>query len=512
MALKRAGLALLAAAYAAALWTLTRDVQWESYDGMVSLTNALVAGGQAPPGAALTHTRPLLSWLVLVPAVIAGGQTPDLRAALMAAHSIMSLLAATAVAAAYLLLRGLFPAPLAAGLSLLMAANPLLLRYAPFMLFDAASALPVLLFLAAGWKHQRTPGAASFALMLGAYVLAVMSRYQLGLLAMVPGLYQALAPGAGGLGRRLRKAVLSPGWLLPPLAYGLIVVILGLVSRTITPDPVGRCIAGAHAELLNVVAINMNKESPRSFFYIASAARHLGVLPATLAGIGLLQWLAGSDAPRRFLALGAVLPLAILSLAIGNQEQRYLLSFLPILYATLGQGVVWAAGMAGGSRKALIAAAALTAAAAPWPASLAAGRFLRSEPTLRSPAANHLGRWLQEQLPPGGCAVWAGGDLVLRPTQPDVAGQEQMPMLNSLVMRVYARRLVLENSDRAAHGCATVLVAAAADPPAPGPGDREFRVEAYAADPGGAPIPGTALRGVRRWTVTAAGASPAAAP
>ncbi len=490
-----------AAFYGAGLWILSRGIRLDYIDGINALVNALVVAGDGPPGGPLTHTRPLLSWMGLVPVSIAlrGAGFDELLAG---CRALMCLFAALVLAAAYHFYRASWTASAAAVLTVLTACNPLLVRYAPFLLFDAASALPVLAVVAAGWRYITAPSLGSYALFFGAYLTAVLCRYQLCLLILAPGFYPVFAPGGGGVGSRLRAAGLSPIWLAPPAAYGAAVVLLGLVSWHASSDALPRCIGSAHQELARVLSVNLNKEAPDRSIYIASVLRHLGLFPSLFAAFGLWLGLAGDEARGRYLAWSLILPLLLLSLGIANKEQRYVLAFLPLLYSALGRGMVAAAERLRGLPRPLPAVLLLALAAAPWTETAASARFLAAEPSLRAGVAADLAELIGRRTRPEGCVAWLGGERALRPRLDAIASAEQMPSVGAVLMRAATRRRVDPAERFGATGCRPGLVVAVA---AQGPGDPaadDLIAEVYETDPRAPEIAGSRLRGRRRWVAT----------
>lgn len=423
--------AAIAALYGALVVWRCRGVTADYWDALHTLMDALRPwpGGEA---LAFTITRPPVGWLLLSPVVGLAQRLGGRPAALEAAHVAMAALPAVILWVSWRLYSRALSAPAAAAAALGLAANPLLLRYAPFPLLDVFSALALLPFLWAGWRWCEKPTARSWALLLGAYVLAVLSRYQFCLVILAPA---AWALWKGGVKRA------APLAALPPLCYGACVLVLAALEAWLGREPWSFALPRASSDFAGVFLVNVAGKAPAEWsVYLVSLWEQLGPFWLALTAGGLWAWLRGGGVGR-YAALSVVLPLAALSL-LANKEQRYALSFLPALYGAAGAGLDAAASWA--RRRGLPPAGAALAACVllPWTATFASWEFIGKDDSLRSGvfwrAAAAVGS--------AGCVGWRGPEVILRPTVRAIAVDEQRPTLGAPTLSFFTTARVVELS------------------------------------------------------------------
>jgi hypothetical protein len=431
----------LLALYAAALVKAASALTVDHLDGFLLLSNALHLAGRA--GFAFEATRPPLGAILLAPLAGAAFRAGGAAAALTVCHAAAALIPALLAALSWKLYREDLSRSSAALCAVLLAVDPLLLRYAPFLLLDHAAALAAIFFLWRGWRFLLAPGAVSFALMLAAYGLAVSLRYYLFILFLVP-LAHALLRAPGDRRRRARAAL--PAALLPALVYPLLVLALGATLKFGDGFGWEQSFAAAAQALKGLVALNTTGKSPVSpLIYAASLWGQLGPAALTLAAAGIWVRLRRGERDA-YLALSVAAPLAALSFGIANREQRFLLAFLPGIFWAVGAGVDHARAKLGVRFASALLVGAAVASVYPWPRVGAAWDFLLHEPALRTEAPAQLGRAL-EAGSADGCAAWRGGPVLFRQRPSALERDEQAVQLDWFMMPFYSsRRVVPEGS------------------------------------------------------------------
>lgn len=425
---ERGALALVAG-HALGLAALTRGMTIDYWDGMTSRLNALLVWGAAPPQVELEVSRAVLSWLLASPLVAGAYAAGGPEAGFAAGRWAALLTVALSMAAAYALYRRFFTKEAALLLLAALALNPVLLQYAPSAIFDSFGFLPVAAFCAAVVRG-------SPALIFAAYLAAVCTRLHLSTLALSLVLL-ALTPAARG--RRLALAA-GPALAVPAYA-GLLLAVSGLYAWTMEGslrEAVLRC-----HELLwrGQAAFNVIEQAPRGdWLYLRSLWSQLGPLGFGLCAVGFWSWLRSDKPAEAAPACVALASLAFLQLAVKNQEERYLLSYIPLYYAAAGRGAQILTASAPRRAVAVLAAAAL--AFLPWEKTARALRYLAVEPSLRGESHARLGGELAARLAPDQCAGWRAEDRYLMPSLVEPPTDEQHPLESAPALAFFSDRAV----------------------------------------------------------------------
>jgi hypothetical protein len=465
---------LFLAAYACGLIFLTRGLTIDYWDGILNLLNSLAVTGQIRDFDISTHRG--AAWLLLsAPVSLARAKAGPL-AALQLAHAVMIVFAATALAAAYSWHRKLMSARAAAAVLVLAAANPLTLRYAPFVLFDVLAMIPVLAYtvLCQRWIARPTP--AGFALLAAAYAAAVLCRYHLVVLVFLEPAYRLLK-------RDWRAALFSPCWLLPLATYPLLVGVMSLlflVGRSYGSGPQAVNVLSTLFELIsrsaaslifltdlfpvlgqvnenlllsNIKVNFLDKPAVSPLAYAFRLCSLLGPIGALFAAVGLHAWARKDAKSGKFLLAALLAPVLALSF-VPNKEDRYIIPFLPLVYAALGRGLDEALGSKPGKlRKSVILGAALLLA--PWHNTAAALRLLGRDPSLRTRFHLEASRNLEESTPRTDCIKVANFYFSWESSELRTIGGDQLPMYGYPTTTFFTRRPVVSHTSF--RSCGTVL-------------------------------------------------------
>jgi hypothetical protein len=420
---------VLAAAYAAALLWVSRDFTVDYWDAIQTISSGLRVLGERPDQLGFSPTRPPFDWLFLLVPLKAGllaGLSP--AGLLRLCRAAMTVLPAALAVACWRRYRKDVPAAAAGAAALALALNPLVVRYAPFCLFDLFGALWALPVIDAGWRYLEDPRRKTFAVFLALYAGAVLARYQLCLLAL-PALAFLLRPknwrAAPGLAALLPAAYL--------LAAGFMALALRLAVDTSLPSAA----VHAHREMSGVFFFNEAKPWAPASVYGLSLWRQLGPAFLALTLAGLWSWASSRKPESLYRAAAAVLPLFALTFGIANKEERYLLAYLPLVYAAAAEGLALL--------KARPAALAVCAALFPWAACRDSWVFLARERALRSPAPEALAAALEAKTAPGECVRWSAPELPLKGTLKAIASEEQYPLLAAPSAQFWVRRRLSEH-------------------------------------------------------------------
>lgn len=427
--------------YLAGILYLSRGITVDYWDGIKAMINAVLISGQDIPGAVLDAKRPPAGWLAFAPVVAAAYKVKGPWAALKACHVVMPFFLAGLLFASHILFTRLFTPGLSLILVAVMAANPLLIQYAPFALLDIFSGLGALLFLWAAWRCLEAPSPKTFWLAFAAYLFAFLSKYHLGLLILAPLAYRAFEPVSGITPLDRVRRLFSPLWAMPPLCYVSAVAIIGLLSFA-TAGPRGGLmsqIASVHSQLATNLSSNVFEQAvPERPLYVKSLWNQLGPVLFFAAAWGLWTWLKERKPHEVYLALALILPVGVLSV-FQYQEQRYIIPFLPIAYAALGRGLdsLLARTQGRGLRQALLL---LPLVLIPWKTSLASARYLRDELSVHTKAPWELAKVVEDMVPPGACVGWEGGLMSWRQQTVFPIGFDVQPQLAPPTMAFFTRR------------------------------------------------------------------------
>lgn len=421
--------------WALGLAWLSRGITIDYWDGVLSVVNGLLLWGRAPEGAELHPGRSLLGSVLLSPFAAAGHALGGPLGALSAARLAMTASCAVALACAHRLWSRLLPAPAAAALLALAAADALLVQYAPFALFDAFGGAAVVLFTAATAAYARAPGRRSLALVAAAFALALLARLHLAVLLPVPSA-AALLVSAAPWRRRLLEAA-APALLLPAAGYAAAVLGGALLLWATSSDGPASAAARCHRLLVDNAAFNWGGQAGRGpLLYLESLWTRLGPAGCALALAGAALLLRGGPLEKTA-ALALLLPLLALQWGLANQERRYALCYLPLLYAAVGRGALEAWRRSPAPARAVLAVLCL--ALWPWAGTAEALSFLGREPGMRSDAHLRLAESVARAVPEGGCFRWEGEDHSWAST-PRRLAPEQQPALGAPVLAFFSGR------------------------------------------------------------------------
>lgn len=438
-------------------------------------------------------------WMALSPVIAAVYAGLGAAATIKACHLAMPLVAGALLWACHGLFSGLFSKPVAAVLVLLMAFNPLLIKNAPFLRPEIMSGLAVILFLGAARRYVESRKPRDYWRLFGAYLFATLCSYPLIFLMAGPLAYPLIAPGKSW-SFRARGFFASPLWLQPALcalgcvlALGLVILLSGDTARGVVQD--------ACHQLEDLVRSLLEAKGPSPWHvYAGSLGRQLGGLSALIV-VGLGAWLTSREAEGRLVALCLLVPLAFMSLVLGNKEQAFALSLLVPLYAALGKGLEtvasWVPSHPGRERVRLGLLAAFVLLN-PWSETLRAADFLLREPSVHTGIFPGLAGLVEERVPETGCVEWRPGRIFLPARLEVVAQGDPFLVVGGSTLRFLARRRVREEGVYGETGdCVPALAIEPRDAPA--------RKERWAAGPLARVYEGGRLG----WEVFADGVRPA---
>jgi len=411
------GLAVHAFHLALVAWRLPVDY-WDGYE---YLRNARILAGHqvTPTSCGYVDYRPPLLPLLLGPAVRgyapAGGGS-----ALRGPHLMALALSILSVFALYWLLRQAFsPVETVIG-GTLLAANPLFIHYAPFVMTDLPTMLFVTVAAVAYLQARQRGGWPLPALAASSLAAGALTKYTA--VAMLGGLaafelLRVLFPRADapalGIGRRARRLL---GDVQPWLIVAAACVIFYLVQAAAD----ARAGLGSNA-LLHVVDIFRASIGPGPHYATdttfelvpeLTTAFSLPLMVVAVVGV-LLAARRRTEVDLLCLAWFGVL-FAAFTFLVGHKEARYAFPVLPpLIYFMVGglralrSGLVsalgWLAGERSGSRRTPeLVAAALLLCLALKPAALAGGELRHfHDPVYTKPFLPEVARWALAHGAPG---------------------------------------------------------------------------------------------------------------
>ncbi len=423
----RAWSAALAAAllleWAFLAWA-SRGVTIDYPHGFIALLDILATTGLRR-GLAVDLWRPPLPWVIITPVVAAAYRLGGPGAALRAAHAVMPGFLALSAWVSYRAYRTRYRLSTSLAAAVLLAANPLALAFSPFLLFDVFSMLDGTAFLLASVSFAEKPTRRRWAVLLACYCVSLLSRYHLAILALVPVACVFAAPRPWSAAAGARAVVRTWVWALP-LAACLIVGGLYLALGRLVPG-----FPDLRFMVKTALVHASRRESWWSAVYARSLWRQLGPALLVPAAWGVCRWLRGG-VRERSLALGLLVPLALLSTVVDFRDQRYALFLLPLLYGALAEGLEaavaprWAPAVA-------LAALAL----APWSESRASIAALEREPALRPACYERVGAEVAAAFDRGECVELRRGQVVSLPTLDWIARESPMLIISDEALDYY---------------------------------------------------------------------------
>lgn len=427
---------------------LSRGVSVDLWDGLLSILNALSLVGAESVPPIFTISRPPIGYLILSPVLGGAFRWGGLSMVIPVCHFIMPLFLIVLFWVCHQFFLRLY-SPFVAGFTVLaMSFNPLLIRYAPFALFDIGAALFMIPFLYAGYRYLQAPSAKAYAALVFTYCLAVLFRYHLCILFLAPLACHFFTFRGGGLLLRLHRWLTTPLWLLPPLGYVLTILFMGCILWSVSPGSFIECLREVHQDLLNNVFLSnvAGKESVSWTKYFISLWRQLGPGLFFAMIFGVSVWLRRRSGMDKYFASSFLVLVAAMSFGINHKEQRHLIALLPLAYLAVGEGLRALLSRLPDSRLSQVSVLACASLLFPWTRCLASFRFLRSEPAIHSDAPRQLGRILESETPAEGCVGWIDGDIVFHNQMHSelIDGNEQMFLLGSPVMPLFTKRKVVE--------------------------------------------------------------------
>jgi len=440
-------LSLALAAYLGLIWRASAGLANEDWDGVKTVNNALLAARAVGPAAPLDLERAPLGWLPMAPALAWVYHRGGRQGALAAAHRLWPLYLGLLLLASWAFFRSLFSEAAAAALVALMAANPILIQFAPFALLDIFGGLAALAFVVAARRYLEAPDARRYRALAAAALAAFLSKYHLGVLVGAPLLSAAL--------ERKRWRVIAGIGLLAPLCGLGAVVALALLARWV--NGAGHdALRLSWGELSRDFSVNLlqSKES-RWTLYVEALGRQLGLGLTALFLAGLWAWVRRDGADGRRLAVLLALPYAALAFGIANKEARYAIPLLPLVYAAIGRGLERVRELLpdDAARRAALAGALLLV---PWGRSLAALRYLEEEPSVHADVPWALARAAESASREGDCVAWIRGDVAI-PIERRLFRYEHDLVIGAPTFQFFTRRRVVER-DAASPACPVSIV------------------------------------------------------
>lgn len=464
---------LAAALFASAVFYASRGVTIDTWDGVQAARNALLAAGARLPSdcGGFEVSRPPLGWLLPAPLLAWRFASAGPFAVLRLFQDLMILAAAALLVVTHRLSSRFASAGAAAAALLALLVNPLLIEFAPFVSTDLLAPFAVVLFFFAALRYDEKPGPARYALLLGAYVAAFLTKYHLGILIALPLGWPLIDPKRRWAAR-LAAFALNPVWLMPALCWLAALCAWGALSAWARGMPFLPAAGQAHQMLAHIFFDNVGGAAsgahamivqPGRLYYFDMLGYELGWAAGPAAAVGLFVWCRGRDALRRHAAATLALLFGFLIFLLYRPYAHYAFATVPFLYAAAAQGLdeIWNRLKKPLHRKAALAAFVLLL---PWSRAADSLAFLENNPSIRTASYRALTEAVEKAAAPGECVGWESGELALSVGR---LPYEPQPLLfgRSTLAYFADRRVAAPPEDRREEDCVPAVVVVPRDFP-----------------------------------------------